>query len=219
MAAENQQKEKALAVVHELQKAYPNAKCTLDFSNPLELLVATILAAQCTDVRVNQVTAGLFKKYPAATDYAKAHLSEFEQQIKSTGFYRNKAKNIIACCRQLLAKHQGQVPAGMEELTALPGVGRKTANVILGNVFSIPGLVVDTHVRRVSRRLGLTGNSDPTKIEFEMQPLIPQKEWVMFSHRLVEHGRKVCQARKPRCSDCCLAFLCPYFRQDIQNKG
>ncbi len=209
MAAENQQKEKALTVVHELQKAYPKAKCTLNFSNSLELLVATILAAQCTDVRVNQVTADLFKKYPAAADYAQACLSELESDIKPTGFYRNKAKNIIACCRQLLAKHQGQVPAKMEELTALPGVGRKTANVILGNVFSIPGLVVDTHVRRLSRRLGLTANADPAKIEFELQLLILEQEWVLFSHRLVEHGRKVCQARKPHCSDCCLSPFCP----------
>ena len=209
MQVKNEQRDKALALVNILQEAYPNAGCTLNFRNPLELLVATILAAQCTDVRVNLVTAELFKKYPTAADYAQACLSELESDIKPTGFYRNKAKNIIACCRQLLTRHQGRLPATMEELIALSGVGRKTANVILGNTFGIPGLVVDTHVRRLSRRLGLTDNADPTKIEFDLQALIPEKEWVIFSHRLVEHGRKVCRARRPHCSDCCLATVCP----------
>ncbi len=203
------EKGKKSTLIRILRAEYPNAKCTLAYNSPLELLIATILAAQCTDARVNQVTASLFKKYPKTEDFANASQNELMEDIKSTGFYRNKAKNIINCCQKIINDYQGKIPSGMEKLTALPGVGRKTANVILGNAFDIPGVVVDTHVRRLSQRLGLTVNSDPTKIEFDLQKLIPEEEWVMFGHRIVEHGRKICQARRPKCDICRLASICP----------
>ncbi|MBI5787834.1 MAG: endonuclease III [Candidatus Schekmanbacteria bacterium] len=202
----------AQVVLELLQKMYPNAGCTLDFTGPLELLIATILAAQCTDVRVNIVTKELFKKYPTVEHYAQADPKELEQDIKSTGFYQNKTKSIITCCRQIIERYQGQVPSSMEALTALAGVGRKTANVVLGNAFNIPGIIVDTHMRRVSQRLGLTSNDDPVKIERDLCAVIPQMEWVIFSHRMVEHGRKICIARNPRCSICLLAPHCRYFQ-------
>lgn len=209
MNSENSLKQRVLTLMNRLKEEYPAAHCTLNFSNPLELLIATILAAQCTDVRVNIVTADLFKKYRNATEYANANLTEMMEDIKSTGFYQNKAKNIIACCQEIVSRHNGKVPATIEELTALAGVGRKTANVILGNAYNVPGIVVDTHVRRLSQRLGLTANSDPTKIEFDLQPLIPKEEWTMFCHRMVEHGRNICLSRRPKCNDCCLDSLCP----------
>jgi len=193
-----------------LKKAYPDAAIALEFSNPLQLLVATILAAQCTDARVNQVTRQLFGNYPTAADYARASQKQLEREIKPTGFFRNKAKSIIACCREIGEKYGGEVPRTMEALTALPGVGRKTANVILGNVFGIPGIVVDTHVKRVSGRLGLSSSADPDKIEFDLNQLIPKKDWIGFSHRMTWHGRLTCAARKPKCPECPVLQLCPY---------
>ena len=198
------------AVIAGLQKAYPDAHCELNFSNPLELLVATILSAQCTDKRVNIVTAELFKKYRTAADYATAPLPELEEMVKTTGFFRNKAKNIQACCRALVEKHGGKVPRTMDELHALDGVGRKTANVVLGNAFDINvGIVVDTHVTRLANRLGLTKQTDAVKIEQELIKLVPQEQWTLFSHWLIWHGRRRCDARKPDCARCEIAPLCP----------
>ncbi|HBZ55755.1 MAG TPA: endonuclease III [Syntrophobacteraceae bacterium] len=198
-----------------LDKHYPDAQCTLAYGNPLELLVATVLSAQCTDERVNQVTPALFKKHPSAASYAQAPLDELETAIRSTGFYRNKAKNIQACCRELQDRFAGQIPADLEILVQLPGIGRKTANVILGNAFHIPGIVVDTHVGRVSQRLGLTIHEDPVKIEFDLMELIPRERWVTFSHQLILHGRKICSARKPLCVQCPLNALCDYVAQSL----
>lgn len=197
-------------IIAGLQRTYPDAHCELHFNNPLELLVATILSAQCTDKRVNLVTADLFKKYRTATDYANAPLADLEEVIKTTGFFRNKAKNIRACCAALVTKHGGEVPRTMEELHALDGVGRKTANVVLGNAFGINvGIVVDTHVTRLSHRLGLTAHPDAVKIEQELLPLVPQSQWTLFSHWLIWHGRRRCDARKPDCTHCEIADLCP----------
>jgi len=192
-----------------LAKQYPDAECALHFEDPLQLLIATILSAQCTDVRVNMVTPALFARYHTASDYANANITELEQAIQSTGFFRNKTRNIIACCREIADHHGGQVPGTMEELVRLPGVGRKTANVILGNAFQTPGITVDTHVHRVSRRLGLTSHTDPHKIEHDLMQLFPSKQWTMLSHRLIFHGRQICHARKPKCSICVLARICP----------
>jgi len=193
-----------------LELRYPDAHCSLVFSTPLELLVATILSAQCTDERVNKVTPGLFSRYRAAADYAAADRAAFEQEIRSTGFFRNKAANIIAAAGQIAERHGGEVPRTLEELTALPGVGRKTANVVLGNAFGIPGIVVDTHVGRVAARLGLTGATDPVKIEFELMPLIPRERWVLVCHQLIAHGRELCRAPRPLCDACFFdASLCP----------
>jgi endonuclease-3 len=199
----------ARRIVRELAKLYPDARCALNYENALQLLIATILSAQCTDKRVNLVTPALFARYRTAQDYAAADLREFEQAIQSTGFFRNKARNIIACCRQLVEKHNGEVPATMDELVPLPGVGRKTANVILGNAFGVPGLTVDTHMKRLSRRMGLTTQTDPEKIERDLMQLIPEKEWTMFSHRMIHHGRQVCHARQPDCAGCALGKMCP----------
>jgi endonuclease-3 len=193
-----------------LSKAIPDSKIALKFSNALELLIATILSAQCTDVKVNQVTADLFKKYRSAKDYAGANLTELEEEIRPTGFYRNKAKAIHRCCQELVERFGGKVPKTLEELVTLPGVGRKTANVILGNAFRIPGIVVDTHVHRVSRRIGLTKNDDPVKIEFDLMEIVPQEEWTHFSNLLVWHGRRTCVARKPLCEICPIRKWCDY---------
>ena len=207
---------KIIAVLH---KEYPDAKIALDFSNPLQLLVATILSAQCTDVRVNMVTPGLFKKYPSARAFANASQAELEQDIRSTGFFRNKAKSIIACCKSIVEKHGGQVPAKMEDLVELGGVGRKTANCVLGGAFGVnAGVVVDTHVRRVSQRLALTKNEDPDKIEADLMALAPQKEWYDLGNMLIWHGRRVCDARKPKCPDCVLIRQCPSAEQFLQKK-
>jgi endonuclease III len=193
-----------------LQKAYPDAHCELNHSRPLELLVATILSAQCTDKRVNIVTADLFRKYRSAADYARARLPELEQDIKTTGFFRNKAKSIKACCQALVERHGGEVPRTMEELTELGGVGRKTANVVLGNAFNVNcGVVVDTHVARLSQRLGLTAQTTPEKIEAELMKLVPQEQWTLFSHWLIWHGRRRCSARGPDCPNCEIRELCP----------
>jgi endonuclease-3 len=192
-----------------LAKLYPDAKCALEHENPLQLLIATILSAQCTDVRVNLVTPALFARYRTANDYATAEPRELETAIQSTGFFRNKAKNIIACCKKIVEEHRGEVPGTMEELVKLPGVGRKTANVILGNAFETPGITVDTHVARLSNRLGLTKKSDAVKIEHDLMELIPKLQWTMFSHRMIFHGRQVCFARKPNCAGCLLNKVCP----------
>lgn len=197
-------------IIAGFQQAYPGAHCELAHRSPLELLIATILSAQCTDARVNLVTRDLFQKYRAAADYASAPLAELEQAIKTTGFFRNKAKNIQACCRKLVEHHGGEVPRTMEELTHLDGVGRKTANVVLGNTFGInAGIVVDTHVARLSYRLGLTKQKTPEKIETELMVLVPQKQWTLFSHWLIWHGRRRCFARQPDCAHCEIQKLCP----------
>jgi endonuclease-3 len=202
--------ERTRQVIASLQRAYPDAHCELHFSNPLELLIATILSAQCTDQRVNLVTAELFRHYRSAADYANAPLAELETAIKSTGFFRNKAKHIQACCRKLVERHGGEVPRTLDELTALEGVGRKTANVVLGNAFDLNvGVVVDTHVSRLAQRLGLTDETDAVKIEQALIPLVPQEQWTLFSHWLIWHGRRRCNARKPDCAACELGELCP----------
>ena len=203
-------KRHAAAVLRRLKRAYPRVQCALQHKNPLELLVSTILSAQCTDARVNLVTKDLFRRYRSAADYAQADPRELERAIQSTGFFRNKAKNIQACCRRLVERHAGEVPRDLEALVELGGVGRKTANVVLGTAFGIPsGVVVDTHVTRISRRLGLTGQRDPVKIERDLMALLPRSEWIDFSHRLIHHGRQICLARKPKCADCPLADACP----------
>jgi endonuclease III len=193
-----------------LKSAYPEARTALDWSNPLELLVATILSAQTTDVRVNAVTPNLFAKYPTAADYAGADPTELEEDIRPTGFFRNKAKSLRGMARALADDHGGEVPRTMDELVALPGVGRKTANVVLGNAFGIDeGVVVDTHVRRLSNRLGFTTQNDPEKIERDLMQTVPKRDWTVFSHLLILHGRSVCKARKPACVDCVVNDLCP----------
>jgi endonuclease-3 len=202
--------DRAQQVARLLAQAYPDAQCALVHRNAFELLIATILSAQCTDERVNQVTRTLFAKYPTPQALASVPIPELEKLIQSTGFYRNKARNIHACCRKLVEEHGGQVPAEMEKLVQLPGVGRKTANVVLGTAFGIPsGIVVDTHVARIVRRLGLTRHKDPEKIERDLMQQLPQREWIDFSHRLIWHGRKVCKARRPLCDQCVLAAICP----------
>ncbi len=197
-------------IIAGLRAAYPDAHCELNFSNPLELLVATILSAQCTDKRVNIVTAELFKKYRSAKDFAGAPLAELEQAVRTTGFFRNKAKNIQACCTSLVEKFCGEVPRTMGELHALAGVGRKTANVVLGNAFNINvGVVVDTHVTRLSNRLGLAKGTDAVKLEQDLIKLVPQEQWTLFSHWLIWHGRRRCAARSPDCVSCEIKNLCP----------
>lgn len=192
-----------------LKKEYPRAKIALEFVNPLELLIATILSAQCTDVRVNMVTKDLFKKYKSADDWVGADLKEIESDIRSTGFFRNKALNIKGACSRIVEHYRGKVPGTMEELLTLPGVGRKTANCVLGDAFGIPGITCDTHVIRLSRRLGLSENSDPVKLEFDLADIVPKRNWTAFSHLLITHGRNVCKARKPDCPNCPIAQHCP----------
>lgn len=190
-------------------KEYPTACCSLDFKKPYELLIATQLAAQCTDARVNIVTEDLFKKYTSVEDFANADLSELENDIRSTGFYRNKAKNIIGCCKMLLSDFGGKVPDTMEELTRLPGTGRKTANIILGDIYGRPSVVVDTHCIRLSNRFGLTKNSDPYKIELDLKKIVPEDYQTRFCHTLVFHGRAYCNARSPKCDTCPVKEICP----------
>jgi endonuclease-3 len=202
--------ERAMKIIAALRRTYPDAHCELNFSNPLELLIATILSAQCTDKRVNIVTKDLFGKYRLAADYADAPAAKLEQAIRTTGFFRNKAKNIRACCAALVKQFGGEMPRTMDELHALAGVGRKTANVVLGNAFGInAGVVVDTHVTRLSNRLGLTKETDAVKIERELMALVPQKQWALFSHWLIWHGRRRCGARRPDCANCEIRKLCP----------
>jgi len=209
MAKESDRK-RVKEIIKILSKEIPDSAIALRFSSPLELLIATILSAQCTDVKVNQVTADLFKKYRTADHYAKAGLSELEESIRPTGFYRNKAKALQKCCQELVARFGGGVPKTLEELVTLPGVGRKTANVVLGNAFGVPGIVVDTHVHRVSRRIGLTRKDDPVKIEFDLMEVVPKEEWTHFSNLLVWHGRRTCAARKPLCEKCPIRKYCDY---------
>jgi len=192
-----------------LKKAYPRAKIALEFVNPLELLIATILSAQCTDARVNMVTTDLFKKYKSAADWVMADIKQIESDIKSTGFYRNKALSIKGSCSKIVEEFDGKVPNTMEDLVTLPGVGRKTANCVLGDAFGIPGITCDTHVIRLSRRLALSQNSDPVKLEFDLAEIVPKKSWTHFSHLLISHGRNCCKARKPNCPDCTVAEHCP----------
>lgn len=200
----------ARRVVRALERLYPDSRCALEHLDPYQLLVATILSAQCTDVRVNMVTPALFQRYPDPASLARSVAAELEELIRSTGFFRSKAKNLRAMAARLVEQHGGAVPADLDALTALAGVGRKTANVVMGNAFDVAsGVVVDTHVKRLAHRLGLTVSRDPKVIERDLIALVPRKHWVNLSHRLIEHGRKVCIARKPRCEACALAALCP----------
>jgi endonuclease-3 len=199
----------ALKVLNILEKEYPDARVTLHFKDPLQLLIATILAAQCTDERVNLVTKDLFKKYHQAADFAGADLRTLEDEIRPTGFYHNKAKSILGCCEMLVKKFHGQVPQRLEDLTPLPGVGRKTANIILGNAYGQQAIAVDTHVKRVTHRLAWAKSDDPDKIEFELMEVIPREHWTMACHQLVFHGRKVCRAQQPQCPTCPVVKFCP----------
>jgi endonuclease-3 len=200
---------RARRIADTLAALYPDAECALRHQTPLQLLVATILSAQCTDARVNLVTPALFARFQTARDFAAADPAELERLIASTGFFRMKAKNIRACCAMLVERHGGDVPRTLDELVQLPGVGRKTANVVLGEAFDVPGITVDTHVGRLSRRLGLTVHEDPVKVEFDLMAVVPETDWTLFSHRLILHGRRVCAARKPRCGVCALNPTCP----------
>lgn len=210
MAASREEKNHARRVVRHLAKHYADAECALNYESPFQLLIATILSAQCTDERVNIVTADLFAKYPTAYDLAQATQKQVEKIVKSAGFYRAKAKNIRNCAKQLVEKHDGEIPLELEALTGLPGVGRKTGNVLLGTAFGIPsGVVVDTHVGRISRRLGIAFEKDPVKVERELMAVLPKKEWIYYSHRMIHHGRAICDARKPLCEDCSMKRFCP----------
>jgi endonuclease-3 len=204
-------KVRAKAIYRILSKNYPNVRCELDYKNPYQLLVATVLSAQCTDKRVNQTTPALFKKYNSIKKMAAADLKDLQRLVKSTGFYRAKAKNIKMLSQKILTEFNGKVPSDIEDLVTLPGVGRKTANVVLGHGFNIPGITVDTHFGRLSRRFGWSDNKDPVKVEFEVGKLIPEKEWTNLSQRLIWHGRRVCHSRKPACGACVLAKLCPAY--------
>jgi len=202
-----------------LRNMHPHAQCELVHTNPLELLVATILSAQCTDERVNVVTEDLFRKYRTARDYAYAPLGELEDAIRSTGFFRNKARMIRECTRGIVDRFGGKVPDTLDDLVSLPGLGRKSANVVLGTAFGVPGITVDTHVLRVSQRLGLTKEKDAVKVEFDLMELVPKKEWVAFSHLMIFHGRYICKARRPSCEQCKLAKYCDFFKELLSLKG
>lgn len=201
-------KEKVAQILALLYEQYGPTKCYLEHENPWQLLIATILSAQCTDDRVNLVTKDLFQKYTSVQAFAEASLAELEQDIRSTGFYHNKAKNIIACCQRLLMEYGGEVPSDLEALTSLAGVGRKTANVVRGHCYGIPSIVVDTHVKRISNLLGLTKNQDPVKIEFDLMKIVPQESWIDINTQLIAHGRKICIARRPKCGECVLLAYC-----------
>lgn len=201
--------ERAARIVHDLFAAHPDARCELEHNNPYELLVATILSAQCTDKRVNAVTPGLFERYPSVLEMAEADIEDVEARIHSTGFYRNKAKSLVAMAQAVIRDHDGRIPATLEELVRLPGVGRKTANVILGNAFDIPGMVVDTHVGRISRRLGLTRETDAVKVERDLMALVDREHWTRLAHAMIFHGRRVCAARRPACERCSVRRVCP----------
>jgi len=206
-----EEKERARKILELLKREYPDVKIALEYSNPLELLIATILSAQCTDTRVNIVTKELFKKYKNAEDYLKVSNEELEKDIHSTGFYKQKAKSIKACCKEIVEKYNGNVPQDFDLLTKLPGVGRKTAAVVVGNAFGIPAIAVDTHVKRISNLLGLVKSEVPEKIEYKLKELFPEKDWIMLTHYFITHGRKICVARKPKCLQCVLADYCPNF--------
>ena len=211
MARDSETRKDARAIYRILTRTYPEVRCELDFKNPLQLLVAVVLSAQCTDKRINSLTPALFKKYKSAKDYAKAPLAEIEELIFSAGFYHSNARHLKGLGRKIVESFNGQVPATIEELTSLPGVGRKTANVVLGHAFDIPGITVDTHFGRLSRRFGWTTSMDPVKVEHEVGALIPQREWTNLSQRMIWHGRRICHSRKPACGACPLAKLCPSF--------
>jgi endonuclease-3 len=202
---------RARRINKELAALYPDAHCELDFTTPLELAVATILSAQCTDKRVNEVTPALFRTYRTAADYAGADRAVLEEQIRSTGFYRNKTTSLIGLGAAVVERHQGVLPRRLEDLVKLPGIGRKTANVVLGNAFGVPGLTVDTHFGRLVRRFAWTAEEDPVKVEFVVAELLPKNEWTLFSHRVIFHGRRVCHSRKPACGACAIASLCPAY--------
>jgi len=204
-----QKKSRALKIIAELETMYPEVRCELDHQDAYQLLVATILSAQCTDKRVNMVTPALFERYPTVHDMAKADRNELIEYIRSTGFFNNKSKNILACCRDIVEKFNGEVPGTLEELTSLAGVGRKTANVVLNHIFHVPAIVVDTHVGRISRHLGLTRKKDPTKVEFDLMKILPEENWIPWNHQLIKHGRSVCISRRPKCEVCQLRSLCP----------
>jgi len=206
-----EKRKRAIKLYRALSKLYPNIRCELKFKSPLQLLIATVLSAQCTDKRVNAVTPALFKRYKSVEDFAGANLRELQGLVKSTGFYRAKAKNIKGLSAKILKDYEGKVPRELEELVKLPGVGRKTANVVLGHAFNIPGITVDTHFGRLSRRFGWTKETDPVKVEFEVMELIPEKEWTNLSQRMIWHGRRVCHSRRPACAACPIASLCPSF--------
>lgn len=203
-------KQRALKISELLEEMYPEAACSLEYAEPLQLMVATILAAQCTDARVNMVTKELFRKYRSVQDFAYAEQEELEQDIRSTGFYHNKAKNIIAACKMIISDFGGRVPPNMEDLLKLPGVGRKTANLILNDCFGVPGVVIDTHAKRLANRMGLTDNEDPEKIEYDLMKILPNEKWGSFCHQLVYHGRALCDARKPKCSECAIKPYCRF---------
>ena len=206
-----EKKVRAKAIYRQLTKNYPNVRCELDYNSAFQLLVATVLSAQCTDKRVNQTTPALFKKYPNPKKMAKADFKDIQRLVKSTGFFRSKAKNIKALSNKIMEEFDGDVPSNLDDLITLPGVGRKTANVVLGHAFGIPGITVDTHFGRLSRRFGWSKQSDPVKVEFEVGELIPEKEWTNLSQRMIWHGRRVCHSRKPACGACPLAKLCPSY--------
>ena len=208
-------KEKAAAIIGVLDRLYPEAGCSLDYTDPLQLMISTQLAAQCTDARVNMVTPGLFSKYPTVHDFAAADILELEQEIRSTGFYHNKAKNIINACKMIISDFGGRVPTNLEDMLKLPGVGRKTANLVLADCFGIPGVVVDTHCARLSNRIGLSSNEDPVKIEYDLMEALPKESWSRFCHQLVYHGRAVCNARKPECDRCEIRKFCDYGQKYI----
>ena len=211
-------KKRTAEIIKRLQKTYPNAHCALNHTNPFELLIATILSAQCTDERVNIVTATLFRKYRGPQDFAEVSQEELEGDIRSTGFFRNKAKSIKGASERIISAYGGKVPQTMDELLTLPGVARKTANVVLGNAFGIAaGVVVDTHVSRLSQRLGLTTATTPEKIERDLEQLVPKRDWIMFPHWLIFHGRQVCHARKPKCLECVLADQCPSYKTFVET--
>lgn len=212
-----EQKERVKQILALLDEKYGPAKCYLNHNNAWQLLIATILSAQCTDDRVNMVTAELFQKYTCVKDFAEADLAELEDDIRSTGFYHNKAKNIISCCRSLTELYNGEVPSDIDKLTALAGVGRKTANVVRGNIYGIPSIVVDTHVRRITNLLGLTNSQDPVKIEFELMDILPKDHWISYNTQVIAHGRKICIARRPKCDICFLSHLCPHFTPGIDK--
>ena len=219
MSSQSDQKARSARVMQELRNAYPSATCSLNFSTPLQLLVATILSAQCTDERVNQVTERLFQKYRSAEDFATADPDELESDIRQTGFFRNKARNVRGAAARMVETFQGEVPRTMDELTTLPGVARKTANVVLGNAYGIVvGIVVDTHVARLAARLGLTESNDPVQIEQDLMKLFPQTDWLDLSHMLIYHGRAICQARKPMCTECMLFEWCPTGQATLSGK-
>jgi len=216
--SQSERKKRAVALYRALSKLYPNVRCELNFKSPLQLLVATVLSAQCTDKRVNAVTPALFKRYKTVEDFAGASLRELQSLIKSTGFYRAKARNIKGLATKILKEYGGNVPDKLEDLVKLPGVGRKTANVVLGHAFNTPGITVDTHFGRLSRRFGWTKETDPVKVEFEVMELIPSKEWTNLSQRMIWHGRRVCHSRKPACAACPISSHCPSFGMGEMNR-